>query len=134
MFQLLSHYVLDKEWAFNWEEYSQRDGRPYSIISATKLKYAPIIIDAVLLSNNSENNCWCSFYIWLKIPLSQIIYVRNMIQNNNMVLYILAVLSWYWCPSQHNISSQSKKFNPIVYCILQIWLDKMTHFLIINLN
>ena len=47
--------VTDNGLVSNWEEYSQKDGRPYANILTAINGYSLIIVDAVLLPNTSDN-------------------------------------------------------------------------------
>ena len=53
--------LIDKEWAFNLEECSQKDGRPYFVILTVIDNHSFIIVDAVLLGKNNESTFWWGF-------------------------------------------------------------------------
>ena len=52
--------LTDKELAFNWEKYSKKDARPYVIGLTASDDHSPIIVDALILPNNSEHTFVCS--------------------------------------------------------------------------
>ena len=47
--------LADTELAFNCEEYSQKDGRPYSIVLTVTDNNSLIIVYPVILHNNSKH-------------------------------------------------------------------------------
>ena len=51
--------LTDKEKAFNWEESSQKDRIPYVVILIAIDHHYPIIVDAVLVPNTSNNSSMC---------------------------------------------------------------------------
>ena len=47
--------LIDQELVSNGEECSQKDGIPYVVILTVIYNHSLIIVDAVLLQNNSDN-------------------------------------------------------------------------------
>ena len=72
--------LTDKEWAINWEEYSQKDDRPYFSVLVEINNYSSTLVYTVLLTNTSE----ITFCVH-----------SNLIQNRNFIYIRLSDTEWW---------------------------------------